>query len=127
MSRVRTVAAVFLLIIGACANVAHAQQEQQPQSPPEQPPQEAKPDQPADQKDDSDPHGKSSGRLFGIFPNHTAVEGATEIEPVTASQKFKMAGLNTFDPVIYAFVGVMATVNRSYGPGASGYFKQYAA
>jgi hypothetical protein len=105
MSRALTVAAVILLVIGAFPNGARAQDEQE----------------------EKDPHGKSGGRLFGLFPNNTAVEGATEIEPVTAGQKFKMAGLNTFDPVIYVFVGVMATVNRSYGPGASGYFKQYAA
>jgi hypothetical protein len=118
MRRVLAVVATIALVIGPSSGVARAQQ---------QPPQKPDTDQTSDDQDKPDPHGKSSGRLFGIFPNHTAVEGATEIEPVTAGQKFKMAGLNTFDPVVYAFVGVMATVNRSYGPGASGYFKQYAA
>src|SRR5262245_66447416 len=100
MSKALTVAAAFLLIVGAFAKVAHAQQPQQ---------QKPDADQTSDDQDKPDSHGKSSGRLFGLFPNHTAVEGATDIEPVSAGEKFKMAGLNTFDPVIYAFVGVMAT------------------
>src|SRR5262245_52039681 len=121
MRCVPAVGVSIVLVLGLSSGAARAQQ-------PEQQQQDQKPaEQPPDKKDDSDPHGKSSGRLFGIFPNHTAVEGATEIESVNAAQKFKMAGLNTFDPVIYAFVGVMASVNRSYGGGASGYFKQYAA
>jgi len=120
-------AVAWLSSVGACAT--QAQQQPTQQAPPPAATGEQKPDadQPPDKKDDGDAHGKSSGRLFGIFPNHTAVEGATEIEPVNAAEKFKMAGLNTFDPVIYAFVGVIAAVNRSYGPGPSGYFKQYAA
>src|SRR5262245_26381318 len=113
------IAATIALVIGPLSGAARAQQQ-----PPQQKPDA---DQISDDQDKSDPHGKSSGRLFGLFPNHTAVEGATDIEPVSAGQKFKMAGLNTFDPVIYAFVGVMAAVNRNYGPGASGYFQQYAA
>jgi len=133
MTRILAVGAAIALVVGLSSSISRAQQqEQQPpqqQTPPSATAGEQKPDsdQPPDKKDEDDPHGKSSGRLFGIFPNHTAVEGATEFEPISAGDKFKMAGLNTFDPVIYAFVGIMATVNRSYGSGASGYFKQYAA
>src|SRR5262245_10011690 len=105
------VAATITLVIGLLSGAPRAQQQQQ------EPQQATPPAATADQKRDADqtseddkektdPHGKSSGRLFGLFPNHTAVEGATEIDPVSAGDKFKMAGLNTFDPVIYAFVGV---------------------
>jgi|RhiMetdeSRZDD1v2_1073273.scaffolds.fasta_scaffold48669_4 hypothetical protein len=85
----------------------------------------------ADKKDDkpenTGSHGKSGDHMFGLFPNHTTVEGATEIDPVGPAQKFKMAELNTFDPVMYPFVAFVAAVNRNYGPGVSGYFKQYGA
>jgi hypothetical protein len=134
MTRALAVGVAILLVGGPLSGAARGQEQPPQQTPQQQPPpqQQQKPDsdQPPDKpdkNDDDDPHGKSSGRLFGIFPNHTAVEGATQIESVSAGDKFKMAGLNTFDPVIFAFVGIMATVNRSYGSGAEGYFKQYAA
>jgi hypothetical protein len=68
-----------------------------------------------------DPH------MFGIFPNHATVEDEQNAPPVGARQKFAMASENTFDPWVYPFIGFVATMNRSYGPGVSGFAKQYAA
>jgi hypothetical protein len=38
-----------------------------------------------------------------------------------------MASENTFDPWVYPFIGFVATINHSFGPGVSGFGKQYAA
>jgi hypothetical protein len=68
-----------------------------------------------------DPH------MFGIFPNHATVEDEWDAPPVGTRQKFAMASENTFDPWVYPFIGFVATMNRSFGPGVSGFGKQYAA
>jgi hypothetical protein len=68
-----------------------------------------------------DPH------MFGIFPNHATVEDEPDAPPVSTRQKFAMASENTFDPWVYPFIGVVASMNHSFGPGVSGFAKQYAA
>jgi hypothetical protein len=65
--------------------------------------------------------------MFGVLPNYTTVERASSAPAVNVRKKFKMASLNTFDPYVYPFVGVVATFTRNYGGAASGYLKQYAA
>jgi len=106
MTSVLAVGAAVAWLSGVCVSgeAAHAQQQPAQQTPPPAAAGEQKPDADApdesDKHDQADTHGKAGSRLFGLFPNHTAVEGATEIDPVSAGQKFKMAGLNTFDPVI---------------------------
>jgi len=104
MTSVLAVGAAVAWLSGVSGEAAHAQQQPAQQTPPPAAAGEQKPDADApdesDKHDQADTHGKSGSRLFGLFPNHTAVEGATEIDPVSAGQKFKMAGLNTFDPVI---------------------------
>lgn len=75
----------------------------------------------------TDPASGGDHRIFGVMPNFTTVEDGRTAPPVDAHQKFRMASLNTFDPFVYPFVGVIALMNRSYGSGTSGYVKQYAA
>ncbi len=75
----------------------------------------------------SDSHGTAGVHMFGVLPNYTTVEGAKVYAPVAAGQKFRMAALNTFDPYVYPFVAFVASMSRNYGPGGSGYLKQYAA
>jgi hypothetical protein len=65
--------------------------------------------------------------MFGIFPNHATVEDEPDAPPVGTRQKFAMAAENTFDPWVYPFIGFVATMNHSFGPGVSGFAKQYAA
>jgi hypothetical protein len=72
-------------------------------------------------------HGHTGTRIFGVLPNYATVEGATAIERVSSAQKFKMAAMNSFDPYLYPFVGVMASLNETYGGGTAGFLKQYAA
>lgn len=90
----------------------------------------------AAQTDDPQPQDDSAAapaaatpdhRIFGVMPNFTTVENGEAVPPIDAHQKFRMASLNTFDPFVYPFVGFMALTSRSYGAGAGGYVKQYAA
>ena len=71
--------------------------------------------------------GKAGGRMFGVLPNYATVEGASTITPISPREKFKLAKMNSLDPFLYPFVGVVAVVERSYGPGAKAYAKQYGA
>jgi hypothetical protein len=64
--------------------------------------------------------------MFGVLPNYATVEGPTEVPRISASLKFKLATLNTFDPYVYPFVGAVAAMNRDFGADAVGYLKQYA-
>jgi hypothetical protein len=70
--------------------------------------------------------GSGSTRMFGVLPNYATVEGPTEVPPISASLKFKLAALNTFDPYVYPFVGAVAATNRDFGADGVGYLKQYA-
>ena len=70
--------------------------------------------------------GGSGNRMFGVLPNYATVEGPTEVPPISASLKFKLAALNTFDPYVYPFVGAVAAMNRDFGRDNAGYVKQYA-
>ena len=65
--------------------------------------------------------------MFGVLPNYATVEGASRIDPISAGRKFELAKMNSFDPFLFPFVGVVSALQRSYGPGAAGYVKQYAA
>jgi hypothetical protein len=71
--------------------------------------------------------GPSGSHMFGVLPNYMTVERAGNIPPIGAHQKFKLASLETFDPYVYPFVALIASLNESYGSGARGYFKQYTA
>ena len=44
-----------------------------------------------------------------------------------ARQKLKLAQLAALDPIVYPFAAFSAAITRQYGPGASGYGKQYVA
>jgi hypothetical protein len=65
--------------------------------------------------------------MFGVLPNYATVEGASTITAISSREKFKLAKMNSLDPFLYPFVGVVAAIERSYGPGAKAYVKQYGA
>jgi hypothetical protein len=66
-----------------------------------------------------------------MLPNNATVEGASEIDPISSGEKFKLGAENSFDPYIYPFVGFTASVAQlerqapSFGFGVSGYAKRY--
>lgn len=61
-------------------------------------------------------------RLFGVLPNYTTVDNTqTTFTRQSTHDSFKTAALGTFDPVTYAFIGVMTAT----GSGSS-YETRYA-
>jgi len=70
-------------------------------------------------------------RIFGVIPNYTSVEGVTEIKPITSGASFKMAAMDSFDPMVWPLFGVIAGVSHlqnepeSYGSGWGAYGKRY--
>jgi hypothetical protein len=79
--------------------------------------------------DDSSARGanQNGGRMFGVLPNYSTVEGTNHADPISPGQKFRLARLSTFDPYAFAFVGFAAGINRHYGDGPGGFVKQYGA
>jgi hypothetical protein len=77
-------------------------------------------------------NGMSNDRLFWTLPNFSSIQGADQIPPLTAGQKFKLVARSTFDPVELTFIGVVTLTNQAentepaYGQGAEGYGKRYA-
>jgi hypothetical protein len=68
--------------------------------------------------------GKVGSRMFGVMPNYKTVEGAREIQPISTATKFRLAELNSFDPYVFPFVGLVAAVGQ--GQGNSGFPRRYA-
>jgi hypothetical protein len=72
-------------------------------------------------------------RIFGMLPNFTTVEDPKAVTPITTKATFRMAALNSFDPYVFPFVGVVAGVaqaenhDKSWGRGAAGYGRRFAA
>lgn len=64
--------------------------------------------------------------ILGVIPNYLTVEG-TEVAPITAGRKFKLVALDSFDLFMYPYVGGVALLTHNYGPGVSGFGKQYMA
>ena len=77
------------------------------------------------------PTGTDKNRIFGVIPNYTSVEGTEGIKPITTGDSFKMAALDSFDPMVYPLFGFIAGVSHlqneppSYGQTWSGYGKRY--
>jgi hypothetical protein len=107
------------------SDCAPAETEQQSATTPA--PQPANPPQTSDTKpapDTTPPAtGKVGDRIFGMLPNYTTVEGATEIQPPSVKQKFRMAEENSFDPYVFAIVGIDAAIGA--GQGGVGYERRY--
>ncbi len=70
-------------------------------------------------------------RVLGVFPNFYA-SYAPNAEPLSATQKYRLAWRFTNDPVAYAMAGAIAGGEqphsfRGYGPGMTGYDKRFGA
>jgi hypothetical protein len=70
--------------------------------------------------------------IMWVIPNYRTNEGATEFQPLTPAQKFKLAFDDSFDPTAFLVAGVFAGSSmaqdqyRSFGQGAKGFSKYYA-
>jgi hypothetical protein len=102
-------------------------------SPAQQPPSAPQtPKSSNDQKSKQQKNGTSNDRLFWTLPNFSSIQGAEQLPPLTAGQKFKLVARSTFDPVEWGFIGIVTLTNQaentepSYGQGMEGYGKRYA-
>jgi hypothetical protein len=72
-----------------------------------------------------------SSRIFGVLPNYASVAPGAPVSRVTTKQTFQLAALNSFDPYVFPFVGVVAGVAQiqnkepQWGQGVSGYARRY--
>ncbi len=77
--------------------------------------------------------GTSKDRLFYTLPNFLTLENAGQVPPLTAGEKFKVVGRESFDYVQFPWYGFLAGVSqaqnseRGYGQGAAGYGKRFGA
>src|SRR5277367_6394898 len=72
--------------------------------------------------------------ILGVVPNYTTVnEPPKKYHPISAGEKFKLAGEDTFDPYSFVITGIYAGVAqwgnnyRQFGQGAQEYAKRYGA
>jgi hypothetical protein len=78
-------------------------------------------------------NGTSKDRLFFALPNFLSVENAANAPPLTAAQKFQVTARSAFDPVNFAWFGLLAGMSQAensepgYRQGWTGYEKRYAA
>jgi hypothetical protein len=95
--------------------------------------------QPQDQSKQSNPiqtdqpAKPSKNHIFWVIPNYWADENRTQINPLTAGAKFKIAFDDSFDPSAFlvagAFAGLADAQNsyREFGDRAAAFGKYYAA
>jgi len=71
-------------------------------------------------------------RIFGVLPNYGTVKNAPNVPLITNQQTLRLAALDSFDPYVFPFVGVVAGLAQlqhqdpSFGTGVAGYAKRYA-
>ena len=71
-------------------------------------------------------------RIFGVLPNYRTAE-STDVEPLTAKQKFRIAYKDSFDWPVFLLSGAFAGLshvedeNPSFGQGLKGYARRYPA
>jgi hypothetical protein len=144
--------AVSVLVgAAACLTIAAPSRAQDPQKPQQAPPPaspttpppassttstssdpQAPPQKPATSPDSSK-DAKDKNRVFGVLPNYTSVEGESGFTPISNKDSFKMAALDSFDPMVYPLFGFIAAVGQAqnsdpeWGRGWSGYSKRYGA
>ncbi len=71
-------------------------------------------------------------RIAGIIPNYYIVYG-TNVAPLDAKQKYRLAWRTSIDPTSFLFTGALAGIEQrlntfpAYGQGAEGYAKRFGA
>jgi hypothetical protein len=72
-------------------------------------------------------------RIFGIIPNYRTTATLKDYKPISAKEKFKIASQDSFDRgtivlgALFAGEGQLTKSTPSYGQGASGYARYFAA
>jgi len=74
-----------------------------------------------------------SNRVLGFIPNYRTSPIGSTYEPLTLSEKFKLASEDAFDRGTFALAGTFAgeaqltNANRSFGQGAAGFVRYYGS
>jgi hypothetical protein len=78
------------------------------------------------------PPGESK-RILGIIPNYRTSPSLLNYEPVTTSEKFKLASEDAFDPgtlalaAMFGGLGQLTNGNRAFGQGGAGFGRYWGA
>jgi len=78
-----------------------------------------------------DPKVPQNDRILWTLPNNLTVEEASSLPPLTTGQKFALTAKDSFDPVIFGFIGLVAGINQAsntnptFGQGLKGYSQRY--
>src|SRR5579864_5292075 len=76
-----------------------------------------------DQPNDAPASAPTNDRIFGILPNYATVERDRAAQHLSARQEFQLAGLGSFDPYVFPYVGVMVGLGQG---GQQSYVRRYA-
>lgn len=83
--------------------------------------------------EDNNPPPHESKRLLWVIPNYRTSPTLENYEPLTTSEKFKLASLDAFDRGTVALAaafggyGQLTNSNRSFGQGAAGFGRYFGA
>ena len=75
--------------------------------------------------------GTSNDRLLFALPNFLTLQGTDRLPPMPVKDKFKVVALSTFDPVNFAWWGLLSGISQgensepAYGQGWVAYAKRY--
>ena len=114
----------ILICVLLVARAARARAQEQPPPTEASPQPQAAGEQLVDDKAADDDKPDKPDRVFGVLPNYSTVEGNHQAPPITARRAFQMAALNSFDPYVFPFVGVVAALG--VGQGTTNYTRRYA-
>jgi hypothetical protein len=97
------------------------------------PPPEVKTDGIVEPAANSPANSRDDTHILGVVPNYATVNDPFLSKPIRASEKFKLAAQDSFDPFTWVLVGVYAGVAqwgndyKQFGQGVQGYAKRYGA
>ncbi len=120
-SRPHAILPILLAAFGGLAPVAFCQQSSSP-DPQNTAPQNATPQNTPDE---------NSKRIFWIIPNFRTTQELAIYQPLTTSQKFKLATRDAFDPgtfvlaALFAGYGQLTNSDPSFGQGVAGYARYF--
>ena len=66
---------------------------------------------------------RAADRVLGVLPNFGTIEPGMSVAPISRGSMLEAAAKNTFDPVIFPFIGVTTAFGRH---GATPYMQRYA-
>lgn len=77
--------------------------------------------------------GQESKRILGIIPNYRTSPSLLNYEPLTVSEKFKVASEDSFDrgtvalAALFGGEGQLTNANRTFGQGGAGFGRYFGA